>query len=68
MAELNGIPVVRASSKRAWQLLRRNKPFFLLVAGSGRYYVQRGGFATLDGVSGASVHASKLLDPGKKPR
>ena len=61
------LPRLMPRATRAWRLLRRAKPFYL-VRNSVTYYVNRGGWAkVVSEPSVAAVHASKLLDPAKKP-
>lgn len=72
MAEFNGFPLVRANSKRAWELLRQRRSFYLRGKDHQRYYVNRGAFATpvaADGrtPTGAPFPAKNLLDPAKGP-
>ena len=60
-------PRVTSRSKRAWNLLRRAKPSWLVHQGA-TYYVDRGGWARpMEDPKVLPVRASTLLDPAKKP-
>ena len=60
-------PRVTSRSKRAWNLLRRAKPFWLVHHGV-TYYVDRGGWARpMEDTKVLPVRASTLLDPAKRP-
>ena len=62
----DGLPRVTSRSKRAWRLLRRAKPFYLVHQGL-TYYVDRGGWANpLQNTKTLPMRASKLLDPAKR--
>ena len=65
-AKLKDLPRVGYRNKRAWNLLKRARPF-VLCHQRVEYYVDRGGWAKpLEGPKMPAVHASKLLDPDKK--
>ena len=67
MTTAHNLPRLTSRAKRAWSLLRRAKPFFLVHQGE-TYYVDSGGWAKPVGKTGVvAVRASTLLDPAKKP-
>ena len=62
----DGLPRVTSRSKRAWRLLRRAKPFYLIHQGV-TYYVDRGGWASpLQETKTLALRVSKFLDPSKR--
>ena len=65
---LAGLPRYGYSNRDAWRRLRLARPFVLRARDGTPYHVDRGGWAR--DISGAApgppVHASKLLDQGKK--
>ncbi len=72
MAEFNGLPLVRTSSKRAWEPLCKRRSFYPHGQNNQRYYVNRGIFATPVAADGRTptdtpVPAKTLLDPARKP-
>lgn len=65
MASRDGYPVVWSSGQRAWRLLKQGRDFYLMVAGSGRYFVQSG-LAWPDSFPGPARQVEELLDPAKR--
>ena len=67
MTTAHNLPRLTSRAKRAWSLLRRAKPFFLVNQGT-TYFVDSGGWARpLEETKALPVRASTLLEPARKP-
>ena len=67
--DLAKLPRPSWQSWEAWNRLREAKPFLLDAQDGVTHFVDSGGWARrLDDLSAPPVHASKLLDQGRKTR